>query len=64
MRGRTSESGTALVGIAAVVIVVVDFDSCGCSGLEAEIDIQHAQEAAHEQARADEEHAGQARLPR
>ena len=53
------QSGTAFVGIAAIVIVVVDFDGGGRSGFEAEIDIQHAQEAAHEQTGADEEHAGE-----
>ena len=51
--------GGAFVGIAAVVVVEVDFDGWRRRGLEAEIDVEDAQEAAHEQAGADEQHAGE-----
>ena len=40
-------------------VVVLHFDRGGTVGLEAEIDVEHLEEAAHQQSRADQQHAGQ-----
>ena len=43
-------------------VVVVDLDGGGVFGLEAEIDIEDMEEAAQQQARADQQHAGESNL--
>ena len=43
----------------AAAVVEVELDGGGVCGLEAEVDVEDAQEAAHEQAGADEQHAGE-----
>ena len=47
------------LGIIAAAVVEVDFDGGGVGGLEAEVDVEDAQEAAQEQAGADEQDAGE-----
>jgi hypothetical protein len=54
------EDGGAFSITAAVV--EVDFDGGGVRGLKAEIDVEDAQETAHEQASADEQDAGECDL--
>ena len=51
-----------LLGLGQIAGLGVHADGGGLFGPEAEVDIEHAQETAHQQARADQQHAGEGDL--